>query len=103
MKHFFDLTRQTRINVNYGPSISNYGRNVYLLYENQIIKGTLQTWNEHLRNLSKLNRHDWINLLREALDIFKGNVKGFANASDEDEIREGIMMMHMKNLLRETL
>lgn len=67
------------------------------------MKGTLTSWQEHLRKLSKVNKHDWIKLLREALDIFKGRIKGFAGVSDESEIRESLMMVHMKNLLRETL
>lgn len=67
------------------------------------MKGTLTTWQEHLWKLSKVNKHDWIKLLREALDIFKGRIKGFAGVSDESEIWESLMMVHMKNLLWETL
>ena len=61
------------------------------------------TWQEHLRKLSKINKHDWIKLLREALDVFKGRIKGFAGVSDDTEIRESMMMVHMKILLWETL
>ena len=50
------------------------------------MKGTLTSWNEHLKKISKVNKHDWIKLLREALDIFKGKIKGFAGVSDETEI-----------------
>ena len=66
------------------------------------MKGTLTSWSEHLE-ISKVNKHDWIKLLWEALDIFKGKIKGFAGVSDEAEIWESLMMMQMKNLLRETL
>lgn len=101
--HPFDVSYKGRIQINYSQSFYSHQRSFFVLLEDQIVRGQLSTWNEHLKRRSKANKNEWISLLREALDIFKGNVKGFAGVSDEDEIREGMMKMNMKNLLRETL
>ncbi len=63
IRHALDVTYKNRISVNYFPAFANYQRHFYVLCGTQIVKGTLSAWSEHLRKLSRANKHDWVNLL----------------------------------------
>jgi len=42
-------------------------------------------------------------VLKKALDIYNGELKGFAGVPDEKEIREGLLKTYMKDLLKTTI
>jgi hypothetical protein len=77
------------------------GTSILILCESKLIKGTLKSWKDHLRWYYTNNKEDKIGFLKESLDIFKGRIYGLADVPDEDEIREGIMTLTMKENLRE--
>ena len=55
-----NISFQKKICENYSLAITSASRNIFILCNNQIVKGTLVSWQEHLRKLSKADKHDWI-------------------------------------------
>jgi hypothetical protein len=44
--------------------------------------------------------YDWLTVLKVALEIYNGNLKGYALVPDEKEVREAILKHYMKDLLK---
>lgn len=60
------------------------------------------TYQEYLDRLRQQTK-TWLDLLKATLEIFSGDLKGFANVADEKQQRERDMMSFMKRQLIESL
>ena len=73
------------------------------LGSSNIVLGRLSKWDEYLDRVAKYNKNDWVKLLRAALDIYKGKLKGLAEVPEEEEIREGVLKVYLKGVLKESI
>jgi hypothetical protein len=48
-------------------------------------------------------KHDWLAVLKVALEIYNGDLKGFAKVADEKELREVQMKSYLKELLKTSI
>lgn len=68
-----------------------------------IVKGKLFTWREYLDYLKVKESHDLLTPLKVALEIYNGELKGYAQVPDEKEIREGILKGFMKDMVMDSV
>lgn len=48
-------------------------------------------------------KHDWLAVLKVALEIYNGDLKGLAKVADEKELREMQMKSYLKELLKTSI
>jgi hypothetical protein len=68
-----------------------------------IVRGKLFTWREYLDHIKLKENHDWLTALKVALEIYNGELKGYAKVPDEKEIREGILKSFMKDMVKDSI
>jgi len=51
-------------------------------------RGRLYSWKEYIDHIKSQINFDWLSVLKVALEIFNGDLKGYAKVPDEKEIRE---------------
>lgn len=56
------------------------------------------SWKEYIEHL-KEERVDWLAILKVALEIYNGELRGYANVPDEKEVREAMLKIYMKELI----
>jgi hypothetical protein len=61
------------------------------------------TWQEYIEYVRNNGGYDWLTVLKVALEIFNGNLKGYGNVPDEKEVREAILKSYMKDLLKTSI
>ena len=98
---------QQRSNYNYNPTICGNKSNLILaLGKTTIGLGRLLHFEEKLDLIRKTNQdvdHQWLMVLRAALDIYNGKLIGLAGIPDHKETREQMLRDEMKDLLRENI
>jgi len=85
----------------YHQAFSIINSQIAVLCKSKIIIGKLLSWNEYLDKHK--SRSQWIDALRISLEIFQGTLKGFADLSENKELREAAMRAFMKNFIQEGL
>ena len=68
-----------------------------------IVRGKLFTWKEYLDHIKFKENYDWLTVLKVALEIYNGELKGYAKVPDEKEMREGILLSFMKDMIKESV
>lgn len=61
------------------------------------------TWREYLDNVKFKENADWSAVLKAALEVYSGEIKGLARVPDEKEVREGLLGGFMKDLIKESV
>ena len=86
---------------NYTNSVSVYKQNVVFMGTKTLQRGRLYAWKEYIETVK--DKFNWFSVLKIALEIYNGDLKGFAGISDEKEIREAQMRSYMKELLKSSI
>ena len=88
---------------NFNQTMYAFGNSMIALGKLNITVGKLFRWNEYLELLNQHHSKDWLKLLKVALQIYNGKCKGFADVPEEQDIREGILKVYMKTLIKQTV
>lgn len=83
-------------------SIVKYNSNIMFLGYNKIWTCSLFSWKEYIEYL-KSSGQDWLTVLKVALEIYNGDLKGYAKVPDEKEIREYVLKGYLKDLLKSSI
>lgn len=89
--------------MNFSASVVKNKRQIIYLTANKIVRGKLYTYTEYLDKLRHSDNHSWLTVLKAALEIYNGDLKGFAKVSDEKERREHELKGFMKELIKNSL
>lgn len=71
----------------FANTTTNFGRHQFFLRENTITKASLFTHDQFLDKLYNEVNVIWLTYLRCALEIYRGNLCGFCDISDEPTAR----------------
>ncbi len=83
--------------------MKKYKNQVFFLGTKQIVRGKVFTWREFIDYIKFKENADWSTVLKTALEIYNGEVKGFARVPDEKEVREGLLGGYMKDMIKESV
>lgn len=86
---------------NYTNSIQRHKQNVLFLGTRSLQRARIHAWKEYIETMKE--KHDWLAVLKVALEIYNGDLKGFAKVADEKEIREQQMKPFLKELLKSSI
>ena len=89
--------------MNYTQSVKKYKNQVFFMGNKSIIRGRVFTWREFIDHIKFKESADWSTVLKTALEIYNGEVKGFARVPDEKEVREGLLGGYMKDMIKESV
>lgn len=89
--------------MNYTQAVKKYKNQVFFLGTKQLVRGKVFTWREFIDHIKFKESADWSTLLKTALEIYNGEVKGFARVPDEKEVREGLLGGYMKDMIKESV
>ena len=59
----------------------------------------LFSWREYIDKLKFTDNQDWLSVLQVALEIYQGDLKGFAMLPDAKERRQEYLKDYMKKLI----
>ena len=65
--------------------------------------GRLFSWKEYIEHIKFEEGYDWLGILKVALDIYNGDLKGYSQVSDEKEVRELEQRGYMQDLIKTTI
>ena len=65
-----------------------------------IQRGRLFSWKEYIEHVKSHQNKDFLSVLKVALEIFNGDLKGYAKIPDEKEVREEQLSPYMTDLLK---
>ena len=68
-----------------------------------ITRGKVFTWREYLDYIKFKENADWSTVLKTALEIYNGEVKGLSRVPDEKEVREGLLGSFMKDMIKDSV
>ena len=68
-----------------------------------IVHGRLFSWKEYLEHIKFKENYDWLTVLKTALEIYNGELKGYTKVPDEKEIREGVLKGHMRDMIKDSI
>lgn len=68
-----------------------------------VIKGKLFNWKEYIDYIKFKENQDWLTVLKVALEIYNGELKGYSKVPDEKEVREKIMKPFMKDMIKDSI
>ena len=86
---------------NYTNSVGIYKQNIIFLGSKTIYRGRIFSWKEYIDFIKE--KYDWLAVLKIALEIYNGDLKGYAKIPDEKEVREAYMKTFMKELLKSSI
>lgn len=86
---------------NYTNSVQRHKQNILFLGTRSLQRARIHAWKEYIEAMKE--KHDWLAVLKVALEIYNGDLKGFAKVADEKEIREQQMKTFMKELLKSSI
>ena len=85
--------------LNFNNTICQYKKNIIFLGSNKIYRARLLSWREFIDKLKFTDNHDWLTVLKVALEIYNGEIKGFALLPDAKERRQSFLKDYMKKLI----
>ena len=89
--------------MNYTQAVKKYKNQIFFLGTKQLVRGKVFTWREFIDHIKFKESADWSTVLKTALEIYNGEVKGFARVPDEKEVREGLLGGYMKDMIKESV
>lgn len=84
---------------NFNNTICQYKKNIIFIASSKIYRARLLSWREFIDKLKFADNHDWLTVLKVALEIFNGEIKGFALLPDAKERRQSFLKDYMKKLI----
>jgi len=66
-------------------------------------RGRIFSWREYIEHIKFTLNYDWLSVLKVALEIFNGDLKGYAQVPDEKDLRERLLQPYMKDLLKQSI
>ena len=85
--------------INFNNTICQYKKNIIFLGTTKIYRARLLSWREYIDKLKFTDNHDWLTVLKVALEIYNGEIKGFALLPDATERRRSFLKDYMKKLI----
>ena len=85
--------------MNFNNTICQYKKNIIFLGAAKIYRARLLSWREFIDKLKFTDNHDWLTVLKVALEIYNGEIKGFALLPDAKERRQSFLKDYMKKLI----
>ncbi len=82
-------------------SVVRSGRQMLGLLRNEVLEARLYSWLEFLEE--QRGKSQWIPALSVSIEIYSGNLKGFANTPERKEFREGALKAFMKEFIYNSL
>ena len=92
LNEFRGQIMQTVDVVNYQNSVQKHNQNILFLGQ-KILRGRVFSWREYIEEIDK--QVDWMSVLKIAMEIYNGDLKGYAKLSDQKEIRERQLLPYM--------
>lgn len=89
--------------MNFTQSVKRYKNQIFFMGTKSIIRGKVFTWREFIDHIKFKESADWSTVLKTALEIYNGEVKGFSRVPDEKEVREGLLGGYMKDMIKESV
>ena len=83
----------------FSNSINQNKRHVAVLCEDKVIVGKIHSWKDFVERLMDERCEDWLTVLKAALQIYEGELRGFAMLPACSEQRSLLMKDYMKDLL----
>ena len=85
---------------NYTNCVQKYTQNILFLGENTIQIGRQFSWEEYIDHIKFEEGYDWLAILKVALEIYNGDLKGYSFVPDDKEVREAQLQPYMKELIK---
>lgn len=89
--------------MNYNQSVKKYKNSIFFMCGKTVLKAKVFTWKEYLDYLKFKENQDWLQVLKVALEIYTGELKGYTKVPDEKEMREGILLSFMKDQIKDSV
>ena len=87
----------------YSNCVQMYGQNIIFLGLKTIQRAHLYHWEEYIQSLRSNGTSHWLSVLKVALEIFNGDLKGYVMLPDEKDVREALLKAFMKDLLKSSI
>jgi len=92
-RQIVDLEGERLQNLN--NTVVRFERSIFYLCDKGITRTIVHNHSDYLEKL-KVNNLNWLTLLKISLEIYTGEMKGFANVSDFKDAREAEMLPSMQ-------
>lgn len=89
--------------LNFNQSVKKYKHSIFFLGDGQVTRGKVFTWKEYLNYVKHKESADWSTVLKIVLEIYNGELKGFARVPDEKEKRESLLLGYMKEIIKDSV
>ena len=89
--------------MNFSQSVKRNKNQLYFMGTKAIVRGKVFMWKEYLDYIKFKENADWSTVLKTALEIYSGEIKGFARVPDEKEVREGLLGSFMKDMIKDSV
>ena len=80
-----------------------YKKTILVIGTMEIYQTRMLSWTEYIDKMRYQDNTEWITLLKVAVDIFRGEIKGLALLPDTKERRELALIVYMRNLITTTV
>lgn len=67
--------------------MTHFKKNIIYICEKRVMMARLFSWREYIDKLKFTDNQDWLSVLQVALEIYQGDLKGFAMLPDAKERR----------------
>ncbi|MFO0116295.1 MAG: hypothetical protein ACK521_01275 [bacterium] len=84
---------------NFNNTITKFQKSIIFAGSRTLTRARLLSWREYIEKLKFSDNYDWLTVLKAALEIYNGELKGFAMLPDEKERREAYLKDYMKKLI----
>lgn len=85
--------------MNFNNSITQFKKNIIFICQNKIMRARLLSWREFIDKLKFTDNQDWLTVLKVSLEIYNGEIKGFAMLPDAHDRRQSFLKDYMKKLI----
>jgi len=97
-----EKTKQSGNFVNFANTVCFYKRTLAFLCEDKIVLAKLHSWKDLIERLVREGA-DWLTVLKAALEIYSGDMKGFALLPAAKEQRQTYLKEYMKKLIIDSI
>ena len=73
---------------NFNNVVHKQKRHIVYLCQEQVVKAKIFTWSEYIKKVRQDEKHTFLTVLKVAISIYSGELRGFAELPDEKSKRE---------------
>ena len=95
IKGIKDISNEAK--VNYNSLIFQHKKIIVAVGRDKIHQARLSSWKEFIEKIRA--EKNWLTVLRVAVDVFQGKVKGLALLPDQQERRDIVLRQYMRDLI----